>query len=275
VLRTALRPRWLALLVIVLLAATAMARLGQWQLDRARQESRAAEQARQPGRPAPILDVLRARQTFTGAVADRLVVAEGRWDPQRQLLIPGRRLDGLTGLWVLTPLRLADGSAVAVVRGWVPEPGAAAAAPPPDAEVSVTGRLRPAEPAADRAPGDSAGLPAGQLERVAVVQLIQRWPYPLLTGYLVQTGQTPPATGPAPKLVPSEPSGGGLALRNVSYALQWWLFAGFGLFLWWRLVRDEHLGRPGPGRPANPGAGPAPPVGEDEAVPVAASPRDG
>jgi surfeit locus 1 family protein len=25
--------------------------------------------------------------------------------------------------------------------------------------------------------------------------------------------------------------------------VQWFLFAGFGLFMWWRLVRDDHRGR--------------------------------
>jgi cytochrome oxidase assembly protein ShyY1 len=35
VFRTALRPRWLALLVLVLVTAALMARLGRWQWDRA------------------------------------------------------------------------------------------------------------------------------------------------------------------------------------------------------------------------------------------------
>lgn len=27
-------------------------------------------------------------------------------------------------------------------------------------------------------------------------------------------------------------------IRNFGYSLQWWLFAGFALFFWWRIVRD-------------------------------------
>jgi hypothetical protein len=27
-------------------------------------------------------------------------------------------------------------------------------------------------------------------------------------------------------------------LRNILYAIEWWVFAGFAVFLWWRLVRD-------------------------------------
>jgi cytochrome oxidase assembly protein ShyY1 len=47
----------------------------------------------------------------------------------------------------------------------------------------------------------------------------------------------------APALVPPSTGAGGLALQNLSYALQWWLFSAFGIFFWWRVVRDDHHGR--------------------------------
>jgi DNA-binding transcriptional regulator of glucitol operon len=28
-------------------------------------------------------------------------------------------------------------------------------------------------------------------------------------------------------------------IQNFGYAIQWWLFCAFGLFLWWRIVRDS------------------------------------
>jgi cytochrome oxidase assembly protein ShyY1 len=40
--------------------------------------------------------------------------------------------------------------------------------------------------------------------------------------------------------VPESEPPSGFALQNLSYALQWWLFAGFAVFFWWRLVRDAH-----------------------------------
>jgi hypothetical protein len=33
------------------------------------------------------------------------------------------------------------------------------------------------------------------------------------------------------------------ALRNLAYGLQWWIFAGFTVFMWWRMLRAE-LGPP-------------------------------
>ena len=41
---------------------------------------------------------------------------------------------------------------------------------------------------------------------------------------------------------PDLPSG--LTLRNAAYALQWWVFAAFGLWMWWKMVRDDHRRRP-------------------------------
>ena len=245
-LRTALKPRWLALFVVVVIAATFAARLGDWQLSRAREQGQqeAARQVAQP--PVPLSSLLTARRPFPREASDRRVTATGRWDGGRQVLVAGRLLGGAEGLWVLTPLRLPDGSAVPVVRGWVPsagDPGTGVAGLP-SGEVALEGVLRPAEAASERRPGEGNGLPEGQLDRVAATELVQRWPYPLLTGYVVLTGQSPAPAAVAPRPVGADPpQGGGLDLRNLSYALQWWLFAAFGLFLWWRIVRDDHLGR--------------------------------
>lgn len=262
-LRTALKPRWLALLAVVLVAAAVMARLGEWQLGRARQQGERDRQREAAARPAvPVTSLLPPRTAFPAGAADRRVTAQGRWDRARQLLVPGRSLDGSQGLWVLTPLRLPDGSAVPVVRGWVPDAAGAAADPAalPAGDVALEGVLEPGEPVDDLRPGDVARLPAGQVPLVAAPLLVQRWPYPLVTGYVVQTASTPLPTGVAAlRAVPPPEPAGGLALQNLSYAFQWWLFSLFGLFFWFRLVRDDHRGllrRPdpagtAPGRPGD------------------------
>jgi cytochrome oxidase assembly protein ShyY1 len=243
--RTALKPRWLALLAVVVLAAAVMARLGEWQLDRARQKGEQDRIKAAQTQPAvPLTSLIAPRTTFPESAADRRVTVRGTWDGSRQLLVPGRRLGDATGLWVLTPLRLPDGSGVPVVRGWVPSAGSAGADPRelPTGSVDVTGVLQPSEAVADLDPGDASGVPAGQVALAAAPLLVQHWSYPLVTGYVVQTAATPnPATALA--LVPPSTNTGGLALQNLSYALQWWLFSAFGIFFWWRIVRDDHHGR--------------------------------
>jgi cytochrome oxidase assembly protein ShyY1 len=257
VLRTALRPRWLALLVVVLVASSAMALLGQWQLNRAREHRREpaerAERAREQAAPKPVEQVIAPRQTFPRDGVNTRVSVTGDWDPAHRLLVTGRDLAGRKGFWVLVPLRRADGSAVPVVRGWVASPSDPAAAGPVGNGVRVIGLLQPSEPPSQRGPGETSGLPADQVDRVSAAELVNVWPYPLITGFVVEQSQTP-ATGPAPSLLPAPTSDPGLDLQNLSYAIQWWLFAGFGLFFWYRLVRDDHRGE----LAQRPGGGPKP-----------------
>ena len=243
--RTALKPRWLALLAAVLVAAAVMARLGEWQLDRARQKG---EQDRirtaQAHPPVPLSSLVTARTAVPESAADRRVSVQGTWDGSRQLLVPGRRLGDATGLWVLTPLRLPDGSGVPIVRGWVPDAGSPAADPRslPTGRVDVTGVLQPTEDVTELNPGDASDVPAGEVALAAAPLLVQHWSYPLVTGYVVQTAASPAAT-PALAAVPPSTGSGGLALQNLSYAFQWWLFSAFGIFFWWRIVRADHHGR--------------------------------
>ncbi|MFZ0160692.1 MAG: SURF1 family protein [Kineosporiaceae bacterium] len=244
--RTALRPRWLALLVLVLLLATGMAWLGTWQLGRARDQGSDAQAARLAVPVVELTSLLGPQQLFPAEAADRPVTVEGTWDGARQLVVADRWRDGASGYWVLTPFRLADGSGIAVVRGWTDSLERAVASaqtlPPASRTVRIGGVLRPGEPGIDREPGAGSGLPQGQLDRIDPVELIERWPTPLFTGYLVLTDPAPSGRGGELTAVPPASGSGQLALQNLSYALQWWLFAAFGIFLWWRLVRDDHRG---------------------------------
>jgi cytochrome oxidase assembly protein ShyY1 len=242
--RTALKPRWLALLAVVLVAAAVTARLGEWQLDRARQKGEQDRiKAAQAQPPVALPSLIKPRTAFPASAADRRVTVQGTWDGSRQLLVPGRRLGDATGLWVVTPLRLPDGSGVPVVRGWVPDAGSASADPRalPSGGVEVTGVLQPTEDVTELQPGDASGVPAGQVALAAAPLLVQHWPYPLVTGYVVQTAASPAPSSALAAVPPS--TGGGLALQNLSYAFQWWVFSAFGIFFWWRIVRDDHHGR--------------------------------
>jgi len=153
----------------------------------------------------------------------------------------------------------------------------------PAGPVQLQGVLRPGEPPIDREPGAGSGLPDGQIDGVDLTELVQRWPNPLITGYLVLTGQQPAPTGAGSGVAavalravpPTSPGSRSLAWQNLSYAVQWFVFAGFGLFMWWRLVRDDHRGRLH--RPANPVPGaPAPDARDtpDGEVPGASSDPD-
>ena len=107
-------------LVLLALAAGVFASAGRWQLSRA-QERRAIAAEIDAGRKQAPLAV-------TGATPAQELVpwrparVEGTWRNDLSLLLDNRNLDGKPGLWLATPLQLADGSAVLVLRGWFARP---------------------------------------------------------------------------------------------------------------------------------------------------------
>lgn len=233
--RTARSPRMLGVLLVLLAIAAVCARLGAWQLDRAQESARQAEaaQSAEAADAVPLGDVLAPQATFTGVADRRLVAAQGRFGPD-EVLVPGRERDGETGLFVVTPFVVAEtGATLAVVRGWVPDAADAADAPAPAGDATVTGVLQVGEPA-----HDDVALPDGQVAAVSPAALVNRWGGPMYTGYLILT-DVEPDQGDLPAAPLPDPPSGAWDLQNLAYAAQWWLFGGFAIALWVRLVRDE------------------------------------
>ncbi|MCL3859949.1 SURF1 family protein [Actinotalea sp. K2] len=275
-LRTALTPRMLVLLVLLLAAAAVCGRLGVWQLDRAQVRGEAAARA-EVAAVEPLDDVLAPQTTFRGDLVGRQVTVSGQFEGTT-LLVPGRALDGETGYLLLDALRVApvtgtagtgeaaSGPVLAVVRGWVDETAARDVPRPPAGEVDLLGYLQAGEAAGER------GLPPGQVEAVSPAQLVNRWGGPIYSGYLVLVEPLPGQSAEVALLPPPGGGGGGLDLQNLAYAVQWWIFGGFAVLLWLRMVRDEARaevededgpGEPdGPDEPAGPGEDSTQRVGE-------------
>lgn len=251
--RAAVRPRMLALLVLLLAAAAVCGRLGAWQLERAEVRGHAAEERRAAqvaaADPVPLDDVLRPGESVTGEMVARKVVVEGTWQPEGTLLVEGRAHDGTTtGSLVLTPLRVgappggddaaaagAGGVLLPVVRGWTP--GAQPVPDVPAGPVTVVGWLQGGEEA-------GAAVVDGRTDAISPAQLVHTWGAPVYTGYLVVQSVEPADPAGLEMLDPPTRAGTGLNVQNLAYAAQWWIFGLFAVGLWWRLVRDEAAGRP-------------------------------
>jgi len=241
----------LGLFAIVVVVMVSFGMLGLWQLNVARDRGRAQEVSSAPVRPvADLATVLTPHGPFPHDGTGRRIRATGRYDGSAQVLVTPRLLAGKRGYWVVTPLVVrTTGARLAVVRGFVTDPAQAVT---PDAlteltEVTVSGTLAPGEsPAVDPRnsdPGDSA-LPDGQMATLDLSLLVNRWPGTLYNAFVFATAEQPDltsASAPAVQRVPPPALvGGGLVWRNAAYAVQWWVFALFAGYMWWRMVRDDH-----------------------------------
>jgi len=104
------------------LAAAGCVAAGVWQLGRL--DQRRARNALVAARRAlPPLE-LRGGGVAVDSVRHRRVMARGAYDFSAEQTWPGRSFQGTPGVALVTPLRLADGAAVLVDRGWVPSPDA-------------------------------------------------------------------------------------------------------------------------------------------------------
>lgn len=205
--------------------AAVMVVLGFWQLEVYHRQGAAAAARRASAPPVPLNSVARPGAAATEGYG-RSVAFDGSYDPALQLVVP--MADGAGRFRVLSGLRQADGSVVAVVRGIVSTPSPP---PPPGGLVHQIGVLLPTE---EHMP--DTDLPSGQIASVRLPALAQQWPGPLIDGYV--TLSSADATGQglaaAPLQLPEAPGG----LRNVAYVGQWWLFAAFTLFMAFRMARD-------------------------------------
>jgi cytochrome oxidase assembly protein ShyY1 len=230
--RFLLTPRWLAGAALTVAAAVVMVFLGNWQLHRYQERSalNARIDAADSAAPVPLTSLLAspsAPGTAGPAPGEDLawtkVTVTGRYDPAHEIQARGRTVDGRVGFEIVTPLVLADGTAVLVDRGWVPPGPGGAATPPtvppaPTGEVTVVGRVHAPESRATAAE-PFAGL--STVRRIAPELLAPGLPYPLYGGYLTLEEQTPPAD---PAFVPIAPSYEN-AWMNAGYVVQWWAFA--------------------------------------------------
>lgn len=247
--RFLLSPRWLAVVVLVVAAMAVCVFMGSWQLSRFESrvdqhkatEHTAAKAATRA--PVPLTGLLPdTKAQVSSDASGRPVTATGRFDAAHQLLVPDRTVDGHDGYYVLTPLRVDGGAALPVVRGWLPgdvPSGGGAVPAAPAGVVTVTGALQAPESAGSNGvPSAPGGLPSGQLGIINPSSLVNLLPYSVYDGY-VTAADSPAPMKPVP---PVAPPGSGLDLRafqNLGYTGEWFVFAGFVAFMFFRLARRE------------------------------------
>lgn len=218
--------RWIGFTLLVLVVIVGFGLLSRWQWHRA-EEKRTQEAAIEAAtRATPLTVAAAATPTEWQPVS-----VTGVYDPASQVVVRKRPLDATNGFWVLTPLRLPDDTVVWVNRGWIPAEGAATEMPaipaPPSGTVTVRGWWRDFEPG----DVDTSGLPVGMVPQPASAYLPMAGDF---SGYVQRIESTP--NDPEPIAIPRDVLDDS---RNVSYSVQWILFAIVAVVGWFIFLRRE------------------------------------
>jgi surfeit locus 1 family protein len=235
------------LLALVLTAAAVL--LGVWQLDA--WQTRRADEARDLTRAEPVAlaEVIGPDDPFPGRSVGQPVDLDGTWVPEGTVFVSGREHEGDEGYWMVTPLAIGgpDEAALPVVLGWVADPDTAPA--PPEGEQQLVGWLQPPEGTGERDDDPSDDV----LPQLRIAEIVQRVDQDLYSAYAV--AQDGVGGLPAADLAELPDVGRFTAIRNLLYAVEWWVFGGFAVLIWWRWVGEQR------------GAGPGVPTEEDEDQP--------
>jgi surfeit locus 1 family protein len=224
-------PRWIAALALALAIAIGFAALGQWQLGRSVENIQVVEIDTETA--VPLGEIAEPGAGMTEAQQGRIVTVAGALVPGEVVALTGRSSgDGQTGSWLVGHLVTDDGVSLAVALGWSPGaelPGGELPASGDRAEWA--GRYLPTEEP------QSSDFEEGRRSALSVPELVNLWadPGPVYAGYLVLAE---PLAGLEPIRADAPEREVTLNLLNVFYAIEWVLFAGFAIYLWYRLVRD-------------------------------------
>lgn len=244
-LKVALRPRWLAMLFLVLLVVTVFVVLSSWQLSRS--VDSAVVVSDEVEEIFLLEDVLLPQQAMLSDDSYKLVALRGTYDLQKKVIIDNRLQGEEKGYWVVYPFVLSgqqnllgEDMFIPVARGWFSDFALANSFMPLEGEIEIVGRLSPTE-----SPQLTKNLVSNVFTTLSVAQLINIWDVPSYSGFVILVSEnlvSVEENGAGLETIKQMPATSGQQINwlNIFYAIEWVFFAGFALFLWWRLVADAY-----------------------------------
>lgn len=244
--RFLLTPKWLASIVGVVIAILVMIGLANWQLDRLYTKRAAntaiTESAKAAVVPADTLLPASAKDAPKGSAEWHRVSATGTYLVDKTVLIRGSTTDQGVGFEVVVPLKTADGKVYLIDRGFVLAPSSADQLPAiPDApkgEVDVTGRARLTHASIGAATKIDPIQGTRTVRALNTASLADELKLNLSGGYIAALEEVPANGASYPKIervqLPNLDEG-----PHLSYAVQWFLFAGLSFVAFLYLIKRE------------------------------------
>jgi cytochrome oxidase assembly protein ShyY1 len=212
--RLAVSPKWIGGLLIALAAASVFAWLGQWQLGR-------AVESNQP------IEIVKSETVSVMLETKNVFIVQDRVQNSKN------------GFWVIANSKTASGSSVVLALGWTEKLATAEEARTnlmtsmvAQAFLPVTGVTLPTE-----APLKS--INDYTFASVSTAQIANLIAGEMRYDYLAVTGNAVPEE--LQEISASISQEAGVNWLSAFYAIEWAVFAGFAVFMWWRLLKDAHL----------------------------------
>lgn len=219
-----------------------------WQLDRAAQKTalQTSLDARRdlPELSSPELPV------DAQALADllhRRIRLQGVWLPEHTVYLENRQMQGRPGFFAVTPLALADGTAVLVQRGWLPrdvrDRTRVQAPALPTGRVEFSARIAPPparlydfDAAAEGPIRQNLDVPAFALETRLKLRPLS----------VLELDETPVVTPQVPnpdRLLRDWPFPAADVHKHYGYAFQWFALSALtvALYVWFQILRPRRL----------------------------------
>lgn len=234
--------KWINWIALVVIFSVACGFLATWQFSRREAKLAAISLVKQNYEaPQSDLDQLAPENKLPLPQQNwRLVSVSGHYLGNKFLLVRNRPNNGQPGFEQLVPFVSASGRLIYVSRGWISS-GSKQDYPdvvdlPDSSATTISGRLMPEEPVLNRT------APAGQIAtiNIGLAEDESGTESTFSNGYLRLVSETP-AVGVPLKAMPAPATEEG---NNLSYALQWILFALMAAAaLVWRIRRDSQMAR--------------------------------
>lgn len=229
------RPLWMLSHVVVVALILLAVALGFWQrsryLEETAKQDRIESLASEPPVPyADVVDIGADPAEVDPSVEFTRVEVSGVYDTSAEVAVRNHTYQGSPGAWLLTPLVADDGTAVPIVRGWIPYDATGMQkdfpeAAPPDGRVTVTGVIQLTQQRGSLGAVDPAGGELAALSRVDLERFAEQLDAELAPAWVMLDGQEPPQRVELPALVELS---AGEASQNFGYMFQWWIFALIG-----------------------------------------------
>ena len=249
--QVARRPKWIFGLFLALAIAAVFALLGQWQLERSFTEVQPEDQNQ---KPVVLIESEKPGAPLTPIAANKRVKAELMLDTQNVFIVANRlqrtNNEVVSGYWVIanSGVLLEDDDSTASLSVGIGFTESLTVAETARAELmesiqaqaflEQTGRYLQTEGPEPVTDPTKPYL----LESFSLAQLVNLYKgdtLQSLAGFMVLDSE--PGFGLETIVIAPPEAGTQVNWLTLFYALEWALFAGFAVFLWWRLVEDARI----------------------------------